>query len=59
MTDAPPPPVEDEDTLDESQAHPVATVEERKRRGKALPLLTAFALLLIMAAAVLWLLDHL
>ena len=59
VTDAPPPPVEDEDTLDESHAHPVATVEERKRRGKALPLLTAFALLLIMAAAVLWLLDHL
>lgn len=53
-------PVADEDTLDESHAHPVAMVEEEpKRRGRALPVLTALAVLLIIAAAVLWLLDHL
>jgi len=52
-------PVGDEDTLDESHAQPVATVEEPKRRGRTLPILTALALLMIIAAAVLWLLDHL
>jgi serine/threonine protein phosphatase PrpC len=53
----------DEDTIDESHAvPPVAVAEpepEPKRRGRFLPILAAFAVLLIIAAALLWLLDNL
>jgi PPM family protein phosphatase len=47
-----------EDTMDESDGQPVVAVAEPKRRGRALPLLGALAVLLIIAAAVLWLLGQ-
>ena len=50
---------EDEETIDESDAHPAIEVVDRDRRGRLLPILAALAVLLIIAAAVLWLLDHL
>ena len=46
----------DDDTLSGVEM-PVAA-EQAKRRGRALPIVTAIAVLLIIAAAVLWLLDH-
>jgi PPM family protein phosphatase len=49
-----------EETLDEADGHPVVAVEEgRSRGGRALAILAALAVLLMMAAAVLWLLDRL
>ena len=49
-----------DDTLDESDAQPVVAVEEGRSRGnKALWILLALGVLLIAAAAVLWLLDGL
>jgi PPM family protein phosphatase len=49
-----------DETLDESDGHPVVAVEEGgRRRSRALPFLSAIAVLLIIAAAVLWLLDQL
>jgi serine/threonine protein phosphatase PrpC len=57
---------DDDDTMDESHAvPPVAVVEPEagpephERRGRLLPILSALAVLLIIAAAVLWLLDNL
>jgi PPM family protein phosphatase len=47
-----------EDTIDESDRQPPIAVEEPKRRGRALPILAALAALLIIAAAVLWLLGQ-
>ena len=48
------------DTLDEVDGHPVVPVEEGRRRGsKALAILAALAVLLMVAAAVLWILDRL
>jgi PPM family protein phosphatase len=49
---------EGEDTMDESDGQPVVAVAEPKRRGRALPLLGALAVLLIIAAAILWLLGQ-
>ncbi len=53
---------EDEDTMDESHAvPPVEVVEEPKdepRRGRVLPIFAALAVLLMIAAAVLWLLEQ-
>jgi serine/threonine protein phosphatase PrpC len=45
---------EHEDTLDESDGYPVLAAEEPMRRSKALPILAALGVLLIVAAAVLW-----
>jgi PPM family protein phosphatase len=58
------PALADDDTVDESHAvPPVAVVEPdakpEERRGRLLPILAALAVLLIIAAAVLWLLDNL
>jgi PPM family protein phosphatase len=54
---------DDEETMDESHAvPPVAVAEsqvEPRRRGRFLPILAALAILLIIAAALLWLLDNL
>jgi serine/threonine protein phosphatase PrpC len=47
-----------EDTIDESDAQPPVAVVEEKHRGRVLPILAALAVLLIMAAAVLWLLGQ-
>jgi serine/threonine protein phosphatase PrpC len=45
------------DTLDESDGYPVVAAEEEpKRRSRALPILAALGVLLIVAAAVLWIL---
>jgi PPM family protein phosphatase len=61
----------DEETLDGPDAPPAiqtmvvpaeeidAFVEPAKRRGRLVPILTAFAILLIIAAAVLWLVNNL
>jgi PPM family protein phosphatase len=49
---------DDEETLDEADEHPTIDVVEEKRRGRLLPVLAAFAALLIIAAAVLWLLGN-
>jgi protein phosphatase len=54
---------QDDDTMDESHAVPPVDVAEPEpepgRRGRLLPILAAFAVLLIIAAAVLWLLNNL
>jgi protein phosphatase len=47
-----------EDTIDEADAQPPVEVVEEKRRGRMLPILSALAVLLIIAAAVLWLLGQ-
>ena len=47
-----------EDTMDESDGQPPIAVVEPKRRGRTLPILGALAVLLIIAAAVLWLLGQ-
>jgi PPM family protein phosphatase len=47
-----------EDTIDESDAQPPVAVVEKKHRGRVLPILAALAVLLIMVAAVLWLLGQ-
>jgi serine/threonine protein phosphatase PrpC len=48
------------DTLDEADAQPVVPVEEGHRRGsRALAILVALGVLLMIAAAVLWFLDRL
>jgi PPM family protein phosphatase len=47
-----------EDTMDESDGQPAIAVAEPKRRGRALPVLAGFAVLLIIAAAILWLLGN-
>ena len=49
---------DNEDTMDESDGQPPIAVVEPKRRGRALPILGALAVLLIIAAAVLWLLGQ-
>jgi PPM family protein phosphatase len=49
---------ENEDTIDESDAQPAIEVVEPTRRGRVLPILGALAVLLIIAAAVLWLLGQ-
>jgi protein phosphatase len=54
---------DDEETMDESHAVPPVAVaapdaERDHRRGRLLPILAALAVLLIIAAAVLWLLDN-
>jgi protein phosphatase len=49
---------ENEDTIDESDAQPAIAVVEPTRRGRVLPILGALALLLIVAAVVLWLLGQ-
>jgi PPM family protein phosphatase len=49
---------DDEETLDEADEHPTIEVLEEKRRGRLLPILAALAALLIIAAAVLWLLAN-
>ena len=53
---------DDEETMDESHAVPpvavAETAEQDHRRGRLLPILAALAVLLIIAAAVLWLLDN-
>lgn len=49
-----------DETLDEADAQPVVAVEEGgRRRGRVLPILAALAVLLMIAAAVLWILDRL
>jgi serine/threonine protein phosphatase PrpC len=48
----------DEDTIDESHGEPAIAVAEPKKRGRVLPILGALAVLLIIAAAVLWLLGN-
>ena len=49
--------VDHADTLDESDGYPVVAVEEEpRRRSRALPILAVLAVLLIVAAVVLWLL---
>jgi serine/threonine protein phosphatase PrpC len=56
--------VADEETMDETHGQPVIAVlepepePERERRGRTLPILGALAALLIIAAAVLWLLGQ-
>jgi serine/threonine protein phosphatase PrpC len=47
------------DTLDESDGYPVVAAEEEKSRGKTLPILAALGVLLIVAAAVLWIIARL
>jgi PPM family protein phosphatase len=47
-----------DDTLDESDGYPVVAAEEKSRRSRALPILVALAVLLIVAAAVLWILAR-
>jgi protein phosphatase len=49
---------DNEDTMDESDGQPPIAVVEPKRRGRTLPILGALAVLLIIAAAVLWLLGQ-
>jgi serine/threonine protein phosphatase PrpC len=49
---------DDEDTIDETDRQPAIAVVEEKRRGRALPILAALAALMIIAAAVLWLLGQ-
>jgi serine/threonine protein phosphatase PrpC len=49
---------ENEDTIDESDAQPAIAVVEPARRGRVLPILGALAVLLIIAAVVLWLLGQ-
>jgi PPM family protein phosphatase len=49
---------ENEDTIDESDAQPAIAVVEPTRRGRVLPILGALAVLLIIAAVVLWLLGQ-
>ncbi len=49
---------ENEDTIDESDAQPAIAVVEPTRRGRVLPILGVLAVLLIIAAAVLWLLGQ-
>jgi serine/threonine protein phosphatase PrpC len=53
---------DDDDTMDESHAVPPVAVAEtragRERRGRFLPILVAMAVLLIIAAALLWLLNN-
>jgi PPM family protein phosphatase len=49
---------ENEDTIDESDAQPAIAVVEPARRGRVLPILGALAVLLIVAAVVLWLLGQ-
>jgi PPM family protein phosphatase len=49
-----------DDTLDEADAQPVVAVEQPRRRGsRALAVLAALGVLLMIAAAVLWLVDRL
>jgi serine/threonine protein phosphatase PrpC len=48
----------DEDTIDESHGEPVVAVVEPQQRSRVLPILAALAVLLIIAAAVLWLLGQ-
>jgi serine/threonine protein phosphatase PrpC len=48
----------DEDTIDETHGQPAIAVAEPKRRGRVLPILAALAALLIIAAAILWLLGN-
>ena len=48
------------DTLDESDGYPVVAAEEEPaRRGRTLPILVALAVLLMVAAAVLWIIARL
>jgi hypothetical protein len=49
---------DDEDTIDEIDRQPAIAVVEEKRRGRTLPILAALAALMIIAAAVLWLLGQ-
>jgi PPM family protein phosphatase len=49
---------ENEDTIDESDGQPAIAVVEPTRRGRVLPILGALAVLLIIVAAVLWLLGQ-
>jgi serine/threonine protein phosphatase PrpC len=49
---------DDEATMDESDRQPAIEVVEEKRRSRVLPFLGALAVLLIIAAAVLWLLGQ-
>ena len=49
---------DDAETMDESDEQPALEVVERGRRARVLSILAALAVLLIIAAAVLWLLDH-
>ena len=49
---------DDAETMDESDEQPAIEVVEHDRRARLLPILVALAVLLIIAAAVLWLLDH-
>lgn len=49
---------DDAETMDESDEQPAIEVVERDRRARLLSILAALAVLLIIAAAVLWLLDH-
>ena len=49
---------DDEATMDESDRQPAIEVVEEKRRSRVLPFLAALAVLLIIAAAVLWLLGQ-
>jgi PPM family protein phosphatase len=48
----------DEDTIDETRGQPVIALPEPQPRGRVLPILAALAVLLIIAAAVLWLLGQ-
>jgi PPM family protein phosphatase len=48
----------DEDTIDESDMQPAVEVVEPSRSSRVLPFLAALAVLLIIAAAVLWLLGQ-
>ncbi|MGH3081385.1 MAG: Stp1/IreP family PP2C-type Ser/Thr phosphatase [Gaiellaceae bacterium] len=48
----------DEDTFDESDGQPAIAVAEPGKRGRVLPVLAALAVLLIIAAAILWLLGQ-
>lgn len=49
---------DDAETMDESDAQPAIEVVQRDRRVRLLQILAALAVLLIIAAAVLWLLDN-
>jgi PPM family protein phosphatase len=51
-------PPDDEDTMDETDEQPAIAVVEPKRRGRVLPILLALAVLLMIAAAVIWLLGQ-